>query len=66
MMIRKSVKISRTAVLLLLAGLFLFSSCAPKIYGQTKKKGRKKCGCELILPDRKCDTYALGEQRRVC
>jgi len=55
-MIRKQVKISRTIVFLLLAGALLFFSCAPKIYGQTKKKKKsKKCGCELILPDRKKD-----------
>ncbi len=47
-------------VLLLIAGLFLFSSCAPKIYGQTKRKKRgRKCGCELILPEKKIDRYTL-------
>ena len=57
-MFHKTVTPPRVLILLLLAGLFLFSSCAPKIYGQTKKK-KKKCGCELILPEQKYNGYGL-------
>jgi len=59
-MVRKPIKISKIAVLFALTTIFLFYSCAPKIYGQTKKKKKKKkCGCELILSNQKNDIYAF-------
>ncbi len=43
---------------LLLVGVLLFSSCQPKIYGQTRRKKDRKCGCELIKQEKSEDLYA--------
>jgi hypothetical protein len=43
---------------LLLVGALLLSSCQPKIYGQTRRKKDRKCGCELIKQPKTDDLYA--------
>ncbi|HPZ03209.1 MAG TPA: hypothetical protein PK305_03260 [Bacteroidales bacterium] len=37
-------------IILIILASFLFSSCQPKIFGQTKRKRVRDCGCELMQP----------------
>ncbi|PKP19481.1 MAG: hypothetical protein CVU04_05875 [Bacteroidetes bacterium HGW-Bacteroidetes-20] len=51
-------------ILFVILGAFLFSSCQEKIYGQTKRRKKRNCGCELIKTPPKMDAYAYTENTK--
>ena len=50
--------------LFLVLGTFILSSCQEKIYGQTKRKRKRNCGCELIKTPPQTDAYAYKDSSK--